>query len=302
MDASQQDCLFFKLFPLEIRRQIYEEYADDYLWTTKPIDLAENDNRTRFRAGSWVSQYPPLLLACKRLARDARPILLPYVYCSFLTSGGLHPSGLDGPFVEHTRLYAVGNWQPSLVRRICLSWCHSSESPGDPVDHLQRDLQILFPDRAKFPATVANIIFTYFVWIRFVPGEQKNLLGHYVEFLRSIHSLEKVKLRGFYHREWLQFLEQELPGIAVEGGDDDDFNWCFDWGNDSGSDRGDGWDIDFGNWDIDSALEQDHADVYFQDNDNDYGDEDDDDDDNNESNHDDDSKDGNDHESMDREP
>ncbi|RYP61582.1 hypothetical protein DL770_009759 [Monosporascus sp. CRB-9-2] len=246
IDALQQGSLFFKLFPLEIRCRIYEEYADDYLCNTKPIDLAENDNRTRFRAGSWVSPYPPLLLACKRLAREARSILLPYVCCSFFTSGGLHPWGLDDPFIEHTLLYAVGNWQPSLVRRICLYWCYNSESPRDPVDYLQQDLDILFPDGVKFPATVANISFTYFEWIQFVPGEQKSLLGHYMEFLRSIHNLEKVKLRGLYHREWLQFLEQELPGVAVEGGDDDYCDWDYDWGNDSGSDRDDGWGIDFG--------------------------------------------------------
>ncbi|RYO90485.1 hypothetical protein DL764_008443 [Monosporascus ibericus] len=295
MDAPQQGSLFFKLFPLEIRCRIYEEYADDYLWTAKPIDLAEDDNRARFRAGSWIRPYPPLLLECKRLAREARPTLLAYVYCSFFTTGGLHPWGLDSPFVEHTVLRAVDNFQPSLVRRICLYLYHSSESPGNPVDHLQRDFGILFPDRTKLPATVADIIFSHFEGIRFVPGEQKTLLGHYVEFLGSIHSLEKVKLRGFYHPKWLQFLEQELPGVAVEGADESEYSWDYDSSNNNGSDWDDGWDTDL-------ALEQDHADVYFQDNGYDYDYDDNDDNDNDEGNNDDDNKDGNDHELMDWEP
>ncbi|RYP43601.1 hypothetical protein DL768_009844 [Monosporascus sp. mg162] len=178
MDASQQSSLFFKLFPLEIHCLVYEVYADDSLWTIKPIDLAEDDNRAYFRADS------------------------------------------------------------------------CSESPGDTVHHLQQDLDILFPDGAIFPAVVANIIFTRVEWFRFVPGEQKSLLGHYVEFLGSIHNLEKVKLRGFYHQEWLQFLEQELPGVSVEEDDEDDYSWDSDWGNDSGSDWDDDWGINFGSWDI----------------------------------------------------
>ncbi|RYO83997.1 hypothetical protein DL766_008354 [Monosporascus sp. MC13-8B] len=309
MDAPQQDSLFFKLFPLEIRRRIYEEYADDYLWNIMPIDLTENDNRTHFRAGSWVSPYPPLLLACKRLAREARPIL-------------------QHPFVEHTLLYAVGSFQPPPVRKLRLELRHRFEYPGDSVNHqLQPGLDILFPDRAKLPATEVNIIFPYLEWIRFVPWEQKDLLGHYVEFLRSLHTLEKVKASRFYHPEWLQFLKQELSGITVKGDGreweedldlgQDDCAWGYDWSSGRGSGRDKGWCIDSGSrdvdmalereyawginsgsWGVDIAVERDYADVYFQDNDYD----DDYDEDSDENNNDDDSKDGGDDESMDWEP
>ncbi|RYO97559.1 hypothetical protein DL765_011160 [Monosporascus sp. GIB2] len=269
MDASQRGSLFFKLFPLEIRRKIYEEYADDYLRNIKPIDLAQNDNRTHFRAGSRVSPYPPLLLACKRLAREARPVLQQYVCCISFTR--------DDPFIEHTLLYAAGNFQPSLVRKLRLELCHRFGYPGDPVNHRrQQDLDIFFPGRAKIPAT------------------------------------EKVKVSKFYHREWLQFLKQELPGVTVEGDgweweegldlEQDDrawaydwrYDWNYDWSNDMDFGTDEGWGIDSGSQDADMAIERDHADVYLQD--NEY------DDDSDENTDDDDSRDGGDGETMDWEP
>ncbi|RYP62922.1 hypothetical protein DL769_007127 [Monosporascus sp. CRB-8-3] len=213
MDASQQGSLFFKLLPFEIRCKIDEDYADDYLFTTTPIDLTENDNRTHFRAGSWVSPYPPLLLTCKRLAREATSILQQYVCCMFFMSVDSWRLDLRG----HTHLYAVGNFRPSLVRKLRLDICYPFDYPGEPVDHLGQDLDILFPDRVNLPVTAANIIFPNLEGIRFVQGEQESLLGRYAEFLESLRNLEKVKLRGLYHLEWLQFLKQELPRVAVEG-------------------------------------------------------------------------------------
>ncbi|KAK7750175.1 hypothetical protein SLS62_007926 [Diatrype stigma] len=199
--SKQEDSPFFNKFPPEIRNKIYKAYRDLLLQSS---DGSITITHGLFNSGQRVSEFPRLMMTCKRLAKEADSILFTKAHLQFNNACFRPRSDLT--------IKAPGNWQPSRYEEISLKLIPSSLGWNDFAMGIE--LQILFmrPSNTKIKKITLRFDFRHVTLYcsHKIRVMEMNILPQFLGFARPLPHLKEVELRGVFPEHWIGLFQSQL--------------------------------------------------------------------------------------------
>lgn len=204
-ESRQEDSPFFSKLPPKIRNKIYEAYRD--------LLLESRGSSVRFRDGLGnfgvferrVSNYPRLLMTCKKMAKEAGAIVFTKANLRFSTP-------FFGGMASETLITTPGNWQPTRYQELSLELIPSWMNEG--AHTMRTELQALFvqPSRTNIRKITLRFDFRNLVVSPRTDLSQieEHTMSHFVFFARALPRLEQIELRGVFPRHWISELQSRV--------------------------------------------------------------------------------------------